>query len=57
MKSDETDPYVYPVNIHVDKNSILYTFNLDKNVDPNTGTFADVHPGMNYVMKGFINPD
>lgn len=21
MKSDETDPYIYPANVHVDKNS------------------------------------
>jgi len=45
-KSDETNPYIYPANVHVDKNN--------KNIDPSTSTFTDVKPGMNYVMKGFI---
>lgn len=46
---------------------ILQTFTLikivkflnyeDKNIDPSTSTFADVRPGMNYVMKGFIESD
>jgi len=55
-KSDETNPYIYPANLHVDKNSKYLSYK-DKNIDPSTGTFNDVHPGMNYVMKGFIESD
>ena len=52
-KSDETNPYIYPANVHVDKNSKFFN-KKDKNIDPSTSTFTDVKPGMNYVMKGFI---
>lgn len=54
MKSDQTDPYVYPANVHLDKNSKLLNVMIDKNIDPFTSTFADIHPGMNYLMRGYI---
>lgn len=33
------------------------SFIIDKNIDPMTGTFNDIKPGMNYVMKGYIEAD